>query len=52
MKKYVEPEMEIDLFEDKDGILTVGSGNWNCSCYDSSCLIHFGHGEGSDPFDR
>lgn len=46
MKKYVQPEMEIDLFEDNSGLLTANSSAWDCVCDGS-----LAHGSGKDPFD-
>lgn len=46
MKEYVQPEMEIDLFEDDCGVLTLSS-----TCSTTGCSINLAHGEGSDPFD-
>lgn len=49
MKEYVYPEMEIDLFEDNNGLLLTASSTL-CDCDIAFCSINFSYDEGEDPW--
>lgn len=46
MKQYVQPVMEIDLFEENSGLILADS-----SCNSPDCPTNLSYGESEDPWD-
>lgn len=53
MRKYVQPEMEIDLFDENDGLILAASPpdcEWDCSCEWDGCECACAGDSSSDNF--